>query len=71
MTPVFGHEAELRQLNPMLLDPIYRLITLVGSGGVGKTRLALAVAKQILSYFADGVWFVAFAGTESGGNLSQ
>ncbi len=62
MTPFFGREAELVELKQLIEDVAYRLITLVGGGGVGKTRLALTVAKQLLSYFADGVWFVDLAG---------
>ena len=39
----------------------YRLVTLVGAGGIGKTRLALAVAHQQKSAWEDGVWFVELA----------
>jgi predicted ATPase len=38
-----------------------RLITLTGAGGIGKTRLALAAARQLLPHFADGVWLAEFS----------
>jgi predicted ATPase/tetratricopeptide (TPR) repeat protein len=58
LTPFVGREAELARLTDLLLDPDYRLLTLVGPGGVGKTRLALAAAEEAVHSFAEGVWFV-------------
>jgi predicted ATPase/DNA-binding SARP family transcriptional activator len=60
-TPLIGREAELAQLADLLQQPTYRLITLSGPGGIGKTRLALQVAAELLDDFADGVCFVALA----------
>jgi predicted ATPase/DNA-binding SARP family transcriptional activator len=57
-TRFVGREAELDQIAEQLNDPHYRLLTLVGSGGVGKTRLALAAARQAVSHFSDGTWFI-------------
>ena len=44
-TPLIGRETELAALRQMMADPQCRLITLVGPGGIGKTRLALEVAR--------------------------
>jgi predicted ATPase/DNA-binding CsgD family transcriptional regulator len=57
-TPLIQRSAELRYLDAALRDPDIRLLTLIGSGGIGKTRLASAVAEQVAGVFADGVWFV-------------
>jgi DNA-binding SARP family transcriptional activator len=43
-TPFVGREAELAQLSNLLADPACRLVTILGAGGIGKTRLALEVA---------------------------
>lgn len=55
-TPFIGRAREIAELQQLLDDPACRLLTLVGPGGVGKTRLALAVAETVS--FADGVFFV-------------
>jgi predicted ATPase/DNA-binding SARP family transcriptional activator/tetratricopeptide (TPR) repeat protein len=60
-TPFFGREAELDLLLERLVTPINRLTTLVGEGGAGKTRLALAAAQTLLDSFAHGVWWVSLA----------
>jgi DNA-binding SARP family transcriptional activator/predicted ATPase/Tfp pilus assembly protein PilF len=62
MTPFVGRKEELTQLKELLLDPTYPLVTVVGPGGVGKTRLALAAAEQVSPHFSDGVCFVPLAG---------
>lgn len=61
MTPFIGREEELARLQGRLEDPAHRLVTIVGPGGVGKTRLALAGAERVLDRFADGVWWVPLA----------
>jgi DNA-binding SARP family transcriptional activator/predicted ATPase len=58
LTRFVGRETELDQIAGQLNDPDYRLLTLVGPGGVGKTRLALAAARQAMPHFPDGTWFV-------------
>ena len=54
----FGREAEQAKVLQRLVDPHHRLITLVGAGGIGKTRLAIEMARQVRISFPDGVWFV-------------
>src|SRR4029079_16947813 len=57
-TPFVGRAAELQQLATLLADPNCRLLTLVGPGGVGKTRLMLRAAAAT---YARSVCFVPFA----------
>src|SRR3954469_10084454 len=56
--PLIGRAREVDQARRMLLDDGARLLTLTGPGGVGKTRLALAIAGSVESAFPDGVRFV-------------
>lgn len=64
-TPFIGREAEIEAINSLLQQPQTRLVTIVGSGGMGKTRLALEVARQQLQvnnnnkpHFPDGIFFI-------------
>ncbi len=61
LTPFIGRAHEIELLTARLLDPTRRLHTIVGPGGMGKTRLALAVAERARGDFRDGVFFVALA----------
>ncbi|MFY9781008.1 MAG: adenylate/guanylate cyclase domain-containing protein [Candidatus Baltobacteraceae bacterium] len=58
-TSFIGRESELRELAQGLEKA--RLLTLLGPGGVGKTRLALQLGGELLERFPDGVWFVDLA----------
>lgn len=60
-TPFVGRELERKRITEHLADPACRLLTLIAPGGMGKTSLALAVAKEQIERFEDGVWFVPFA----------
>jgi DNA-binding SARP family transcriptional activator/predicted ATPase len=64
-TPFVGRQAELAQIAQQLGRADCRLLTLIGTGGIGKTRLALQAARQALDTFADGVYFVPLAGISS------
>jgi predicted ATPase len=61
LASMVGREREVAQICATLHRPEVRLLTLTGTGGVGKTRLALAVAQHVLDDFPDGVYFVALA----------
>jgi predicted ATPase/transcriptional regulator with XRE-family HTH domain len=63
-TPLIGREREMEQLNKLLCDPQCRLLTLVGSGGIGKTRLAIETASHMQDVF-PGVYFVPLASSNS------
>jgi predicted ATPase/TolB-like protein/Tfp pilus assembly protein PilF len=58
-TKLIGREAELSEVVDLMRT--HRLVTLIGEGGIGKTRLALEVARQLLPEFADGVRIAEFA----------
>jgi DNA-binding SARP family transcriptional activator len=76
LTPFVGREEELVDLDQLIEDPEIRLITIVGPGGIGKTRLALAAAERQLDVtrttdagpgpcFPNGVFFVPLAALSS------
>ena len=56
--PLIGREKELASLLQMIRADRARLVALVGPGGIGKTRLALEAASELVENFHDGVWFV-------------
>ena len=64
-TPFVGRETELVELAELIANPDCRLVTLVGPGGIGKSRLALQVAADQVGAFAHGVYFVPLAAVSS------
>jgi non-specific serine/threonine protein kinase len=65
LTSFVGRERELASVAALVCRPGVRLVTLAGPGGVGKTRLAIRVAEEIVADFPDGVWFVPLAAVPS------
>ncbi|RPI24995.1 MAG: tetratricopeptide repeat protein, partial [Chloroflexota bacterium] len=60
-TPFIGREKELAEILSLLADPNCRLLTLAGSGGIGKTRLSIRAAETQLDDYPHGVYFVSLA----------
>jgi predicted ATPase len=69
LTSFVGRRSELEHLQD--LQARSRLLALVGPGGVGKTRLAIHLATDVLGKFADGVWFVELASIGDGDLVPQ
>ena len=61
LTPLVGRMQEVQDVESLLRTSGCRLVTLIGPGGVGKTRLALHVADALLDDFSDGVTFIPLA----------
>ena len=61
LTSFIGREQELDALGRLLADRQCRLLSLIGPGGIGKTRLSMEVAARNRAYFANGVWFISLA----------
>jgi predicted ATPase/DNA-binding SARP family transcriptional activator len=69
-TPFVGRIPELAKVTQFLADPACRLLTVVGPGGVGKSRLAIQASAELVPTFTDGVWFVPLAGLDSADRLA-
>lgn len=65
LTPFIGREREVAEVSALLVQGGVRLVTLVGPGGVGKSRLALEVASRLRERFRDGIYFVPLAHAQS------
>jgi predicted ATPase/transcriptional regulator with XRE-family HTH domain len=64
LTRLVGREAEIDAVIRLIQQEHARLVTLTGTAGIGKTRLALAVASQLRSHFPDDIWFVPLASVQ-------
>jgi predicted ATPase/class 3 adenylate cyclase len=67
LTELVGRDAEIADVRDLV--GTHRLVSLLGSGGVGKTRLALAVAATMLDTFRDGVWLVQLSDLDDDGEV--
>lgn len=65
LTPFVGRSRELAELTRQLANPACRLLTLIGPGGIGKTRLAIQAGGELLADFSGGVYFVALQPLET------
>ena len=69
LTRFIGRERDIAQIMKWLTD--YRLVTLTGPGGCGKTRLAAQIASNFLPLYAHGVWLVEFAPLSDPASIPQ
>jgi hypothetical protein len=70
-TPFVGRIQELADIAQRLADPACRLLTLVGPGGIGKTRLALRAAADHRDNYEDGVYFISLVSVGSPNTLAS
>lgn len=70
-TPFIERPTELHQITALLDNPDCRLVTIVGPGGIGKTRLAIQAATDRTNAFHDGVYFIPLVSVQSGDFLPR
>ena len=71
LLPFYGRNEELTELHSMLTDPSCRLLALVGMGGMGKSRLAKILGKQLATEFSGGSCFVELASIQQAELIPQ
>jgi non-specific serine/threonine protein kinase len=60
-TALVGRQREVNEVSTLLVRPDVALVSIVGPGGAGKTRLAMAVANELAPSFRDGAWWVTLS----------
>jgi len=68
LTDLVGRKEESEEIGELLNRS--RLVTLTGPGGIGKTRLAVAVATEAVSHYSDGAWFVSLEALSDGKQIA-
>lgn len=68
MAPLIGRDKDVRAVLAELAE--HRLITLLGAGGIGKTRLAQTIAKGVIDRYPDGVWWVDLSAVSVGAEIA-
>jgi predicted ATPase/class 3 adenylate cyclase len=66
---LLGRDEDLSRIRALLADGEHRLVTIIGTGGAGKTRLALGVGHELVPAFADGTFFVPLAAVTDPGRV--
>jgi predicted ATPase/class 3 adenylate cyclase len=69
VTSFVGREAEMEQVKQLVGS--HRILTLLGTGGTGKTRLALEAGGELLESYADGVWLVELAALDGDASVAD
>ena len=70
VSALVGRDKELAGGKELLLRPDVRLVTVTGPGGIGKSRLALEMARDTLEHFPSGIYFVPLAGVSDPGSIA-
>lgn len=71
LTPFVGRTTEIREISSLLSQDDCRLVSLIGAGGMGKTRLAIEIAEQKLGDFGDGIYFVGLQSIASAKHIAS
>lgn len=69
LTSFIGFENEIRNIKNLLKKS--KLVTILGTGGAGKTRLAIQVSADVIDFYSDGVWLTELASLTDPSNLNQ